>query len=72
MITRLHVNRHVLAANRRHGRNDPAVSLQQRGRSTRCRRVRIEGPSEVIHADKPLSCGARVYVQTTAPVTILE
>jgi hypothetical protein len=31
----------------------------------------IHGDSEIVYsADKPLACGAKVWIQTTAPVTI--
>jgi len=34
-------------------------------------RVTINGPAEVVYSpDKPLSCGARVWIETEAEVTI--
>jgi hypothetical protein len=36
-------------------------------------RVAIHGPSEVVYSpDKPLSCGARVWIETQNFVEILE
>ena len=34
--------------------------------------VTVHGASRLIWGDKPLSCGARVWLETTAPVTIQE
>jgi hypothetical protein len=35
--------------------------------------VRIKGPSRVVYSpDKPLSCGAHVWIETESEVEILE
>jgi hypothetical protein len=37
--------------------------------NTKCNRVTIHGPSTVVYSpDKPLSCGAKVWVETHAEV----
>ena len=73
--TYIHVNRHIIRANRKNGTDDPVITVKQGSRNTYCSRVRVLGPSEVIYGgnDKPLlSCGARVVIATEADVEILD
>lgn len=69
-VKRLHVNRHVVAANRKSGRNDPALTVQTSAGSVRTRRVRILGRSELVQSERPLKCGARVWVETRAALRL--
>lgn len=55
------------AANLKHGANAPAITIQTSAGSFTARRVEILGPS-VMRSDKPLSCGARVYIETKSEV----
>lgn len=69
LIKRIHVNKHVIAHNVKHGTHEPAITIQTSvGPVRRAYRVSINGPSEMIYSDKPLSCGARVWLETTAEV----
>ena len=73
--TYIHVNQHVIRANRKNGTADPVITVKQGTRNTYCSRVKILGPSEVIYGgnDKPiLGCGARVVIATEADVEILD
>jgi hypothetical protein len=73
--TYIHVNQHVIRANRKNGTDDPVITVKQGSRNTYCSRVRVLGPSEVIYGgnDRPLlSCGARVVIETEADVEIVE
>jgi hypothetical protein len=73
--TYIHVNQHIIRANRKNGTDDPVITVKQGSRNTYCSRVRVLGPSEVIYGgnDRPLlSCGARVVIETEADVEIVE
>lgn len=73
--TYIHVNQHIIRANRKNGTDDPVITVKQGSRNTYCSRVRVLGPSEVIYGgnDRPLlSCGARVVIETEADVEILN
>jgi hypothetical protein len=73
MITRIHVNQHVIKANAKSGDNLPVLTVKQGRTNTYAHRVKIEGPSTVVYSpDKPLSCGAKVWIETQSTVTILE
>ena len=71
----IHVNQHVIRANKKHGTNDPVITIKQGSKNTYCHAVEIKGPSKVIYGgnDKPLlACGARVVIETEADVEIVK
>ena len=60
MLTRIHVNQHIIKRNRKTGRNDPVLTIKTSKSNTYAHEVEILGPSSVIYRpDKPLPCGAR-------------
>ena len=70
-IKRVHVNRQVIARNRKLGTTDPAITVQTSHGPRRAQAVDIHGESRMIYRpDKPLKCGARVWLETTAAVTL--
>ena len=71
MKKRIHINQHVIRANKKNGTNDPAITVKTYKRNTYAHRVEIGGASSVVYSpDKPLSCGARVWVETDDTVMI--
>lgn len=71
----IHVNQHVIRANKTNGENNPVITIKEGKTNTYCHRVRILGPSEVLYSgnDKTLlSCGARVAIVTDSEVEVLE
>ncbi len=73
--TYIHVNQHVIRANKKNDATDPVITVKQGTKNTYCSRVKILGPSEVIYGgnDKALlSCGARVVITTDSEVEIVE
>lgn len=71
MKTIIHVNQHVIRANNKTGERDPVLTVKTYKSNTYAHRVTINGPAEVVYSpDKPLSCGARVWIETEAEVTI--
>lgn len=76
MITRIHVNQHVIRRNNKLPEGQPhehPLTVKQGGKNTYCSEVSIFGPSKIVYSpDKPLSCGAKVWVQTESPVEISE
>jgi hypothetical protein len=72
MLTRVHVNRHTLARNRKTGRHDPAITVKTSRSNTYAHEVEIKGPSRVVYRpDKPLACGAVLWVETRSEVVPL-
>jgi hypothetical protein len=68
MKTIIHVNQHVIRANAKNGTNDPALTVKTYKTNTYAHEVEIKGPSKVVYSEKPLSCGARVWIETQAEV----
>jgi hypothetical protein len=71
MLKRIHVNMHVIKRNKQTGANDPPLTIKTYRENIKAHRVVIDGPSEVVYSpDKPLDCGATVWVETTSRVVI--
>jgi len=71
MIKRIHVNMHKIRFNRKHGTNNPVITVKTSHSNRYAHKVSIDGPSEVIYRpDKPLSCGARVWIETNSEVRL--
>lgn len=71
MKTIIHVNQHVVKANAKNGTNDPVLTVKTYKDNKYAHEVEIKGESKVVYAaDKPLSCGARVWIETQAEVVI--
>jgi len=71
MKTIIHVNQHVIKRNSKLGENNPVLTVKTYNSNTYAHTVEIQGPSRIIYSpDKPLSCGARVWIETTAPVIL--
>lgn len=73
-IKRIHVNKQRIASNLKHGKNDPVLTVKCGRENHYGDYVEILGPSILVYAEKcglkPLSCGARVYIETTARVKV--
>jgi hypothetical protein len=67
----IHINKHKIASNLKHGTNEPVITVKTSKSNTYGHLVEIQGPSQIIHSpNKPLSCGARVWISTIAPVIV--
>ena len=72
MKTRIHVNQHTIRANSK-GADLPVLTVKTYKENVKCNRVAVHGPSTVVYSpDKPLSCGAKVWIETEAEVTVDE
>jgi len=70
-MKRIHVNMHKVRANKKHGTNEPVLTIKEGKSNTYCHEVDILGPSKLVYRpDKPLSCGARVWIETNAELKI--
>lgn len=73
--TYIHVNQHVIRANKKHDKNDPVITIKSGKTNTYCHEVEILGPSKIVYGgnDKPLlNCGARVVIETESPVEVVK
>jgi hypothetical protein len=70
-LTRIHINQHVIRRNKRDGTDEPPITVKRGRENTYCRSVEVLGPSRVVYAPaRPLSCGARVWIETDAEVRL--
>lgn len=68
----IHVNRHHIAKNKK-GFNIPVISIKGLTKNiTYTNSVKILGPSEIIYSEKPLSCGANLWIETDSELEILD
>jgi len=66
MITRTHVNQHVIRSNKKNDKREPVITVKAGKQHTYCDRVLVDGLTEVVYSpDKPLSCGAKVWIETS-------
>jgi len=72
MKTIIHVNQHVIKKNVKEGTNDPVLTVKTYKTNTYAHEVLVKGESRLVYsADKPLSCGARVWLETEAEVEVV-
>lgn len=76
MITRIHVNQHVIKSNRVSGAREPVLTVKTYKGNTLGQRADIKDAlghvvaSVVYSPDKPLDCGAHVWIETAEEVTV--
>ena len=81
MMTRIHVNQHIIRANSKGQEPRPPLTVKTyKGNLVACKLqgsnlvawgVFIQGSSRVVYSpDKPLSCGAKVWIETDSEVII--
>ncbi len=71
----IHVNQHKIRANKKHGTNEPVITIKEGRNNTYCHEVEILGNSKIRYGgnEKPiLSCGARVVIETEGEVVIIK
>ena len=78
MKTKIHVNKHVIASNRKQQKCDPPLTVKTYKSNDYCHEVAIldkEGTevARIVHRpDKPLSCGAKVWIECEGNVKIIK
>lgn len=71
MKKKIHVNMHIIRRNHKTGEREPTITVKTSKSNTYANEVEILGPSKVIYSpDKPLSCGARLWIETDSEVMV--
>jgi|TARA_B100001059_G_scaffold209328_1_gene222203 hypothetical protein len=71
MKKRIHINQHKIRSNKKHNLNEPVITVKTSKSNDYAHEVEINGPSKVIYSpDKPLSCGAKVWIETESEVNL--
>ncbi len=67
----IHVNQHVIKHNNKTGERNPVLTVKSYKSNQYGHSVIINGPCILRYEpDAPLSCGARVWIETEAPVEV--
>ena len=73
MKTIVHVNQHIIRRNSKTGERNPDITVKTYRSNQYANEVLITGDCKVIYSpDKPLSCGAKVWIETTEDVNIVS
>lgn len=71
MIKKIHINQHKIRSNSKHGKNEPVITVKTYKDNRYASSVEIKGPCKIIYSpDKPLSCGAKVWIETKSDVIL--
>ena len=71
MKTIIHVNQHLIKSNAKTGATVPVITVKTYKSNIYAHEVEILGASKVVYSpDKPLSCGAKVWIETQAEVRV--
>ena len=68
----IHVNRSHIAKNAKDGGNRPVYTIKTGNKTRYARQVDIRGPSTMVYDGRQLSCGARAWVETDAPLVLVD
>ena len=67
----VHINQHVIKKNAKTGERKPVITVKTYKSNDYAHEVSIDGPCKIIYRpDKPLSCGAKVWIETEFNVNI--
>jgi len=73
MKTIIHVNQHIIKANRKNNEENPVLTCKTYKSNNYAHEVHIKGDSKVVYSpNKPLSCGAHVWIETQGEVIIIK
>ncbi|MDB4348874.1 hypothetical protein OAA64_00965 [bacterium] len=71
MKKKIHINQHKIRSNSKISPEDrvPVITVKTYKSNTYCEEVLITGPCRVVYSpDKPLSCGAKVWIETESEI----
>lgn len=74
-LKRIHVDKHIMAQNRKRDPADakPPITIQTSKGPLKALEVEVLGPSRFTYSPcKPLSCGARLWIETRAELRIVS
>jgi hypothetical protein len=75
LLTRIHINQHIIKRNAKYGENSPVITVKTYDTNEYFHEVAIYCPDcstetarVVYRPDKPLSCGAKVWIECRTKV----
>lgn len=65
----IHINQHKIKSNAKTGQREPVITVKTYKSNDYAHEVVIDGPCKIVYSpDKPLSCGAKVWIETESHV----
>jgi hypothetical protein len=72
-IKRIHVNQHIIKANKKNGTNDPVLTIKTTSDNIKANHIMIGENVRLCYApESPLACGATIWIETTEEIHIQE
>lgn len=72
-IKRIHVSQPAIRGNLKTGSRDPIFRIVTSKKTVQAHRIVVDGMSKMVYRpDKPLSCGARAWIETNARVKAFD
>ena len=69
----IHINQFVIKSNHKTGAREPVITCKTYKSNEYGHEVEILGPCKVVYSpDKPLSCGAKVWIETAGEITVIK
>ena len=69
----IHINQHIIKSNAKSGDREPVITVKTYKTNNYGHEVEINGPCRIVYSpDKPLSCGAKVWIETEAGVVVVD
>lgn len=69
----IHVNQHKIKSNKKYNKKDSVITIKDYKSNNYAKEVFINGPCKIIYRpDKPLSCGATVWIETESEINIIS
>lgn len=74
MLARIHVNQHVIRANKKKKTHlEPPFTIKTYNRNIKGYCISITGPSQLVYSpDKPLGCGAVAWIETDSDNIVVD
>ena len=71
MKTWIHINQHVIKRNAKTGEREPVITAKTYKDNRYGSEVYVDGPCKIVYSpDNPLSCGAKVWIETKSGVRV--
>ena len=72
MKTKIHINQHIIKRNAKTGEREPVITCKTYKENRYGHEVHIKGDCNIVYRpDKPLSCGAKVWIETEGEVIVI-
>ena len=68
----IHINQHIIKRNAKTGEREPVITVKTYKDNTYGHEVYVDSPCKIVYSpDKPLSCGAKVWIETEGEVRVV-